>query len=189
MASAPEARRERALLAAWAIAVFAISGVTDLRLLGAASAAAVLLFRRGIVRTVRRVLLSVVPVTAGLSIVSWTWMRIASGKPGALEPFLALGLRTVLIAFVTFSVLARVDLLRTLAPWPTLTRLLVVTLAQIHALRLLATESLQGLRSRLPRKPRALDVVRGAGGITAALFMLQTRNAREISDAMRSRGF
>ncbi|HSN92572.1 MAG TPA: hypothetical protein VLS93_15180, partial [Anaeromyxobacteraceae bacterium] len=62
-------------------------------------------------------------------------------------------------------------------------------LAQIHALRLLATESLLGLRSRLPRRPRTLDVVRGAGGITGAVVALAARNARDISDAMRSRGF
>jgi cobalt/nickel transport system permease protein len=54
---------------------------------------------------------------------------------------------------------------------------------------LLVTESLLGLRSRLPRKPRALDAVRGAGGITATLLTLATKNARDISDAMRSRGF
>jgi cobalt/nickel transport system permease protein len=64
-----------------------------------------------------------------------------------------------------------------------------LALAQIHALRLLATESALGLRSRMPRKPGAVDLVRGAGGITGALFGLATRNARDISDAMRSRGF
>jgi cobalt/nickel transport system permease protein len=34
-----------------------------------------------------------------------------------------------------------------------------------------------------------LDILRGAGGITGALFTLSSRNARDISDAMRSRGF
>ena len=90
---------------------------------------------------------------------------------------------------MTFGVLARVDLFRALEHWPTLTRLLVVTLAQIHALRLLATESRLGLRSRMPRKPGTVDVLRGAGGVTGALFSLSMRNARDISDAMRSRGF
>jgi cobalt/nickel transport system permease protein len=70
-----------------------------------------------------------------------------------------------------------------------LTRLLVIILGQIHALRLLVTESLLGLRSRLPRKPGALDVVRSAGGVTATLLTLASKNARDISDAMRSRGF
>jgi len=82
-----------------------------------------------------------------------------------------------------------VRLLRALGPFPVLSRLLVVTLAQIHALRLIVTESKDGLRSRMPRRPGALDVVKSAGGITATLLMLSVRNARDISDAMRSRGF
>ena len=94
-----------------------------------------------------------------------------------------------MIAFLGFAVLDRANLFRAFEPWPVATRLLVVTLAQIHALRLLATDSLQGLRSRLVRRPGARDVVRGAGGVTAAMFTLSARNAREISDAMRSRGF
>ena len=188
MASAREARPDRALLAAWAVAIFAISAVSDLRVLGAAAAAAALLFRRGALRAAARVSRTVLPLTGGLCAASWGWLRIVAGA-APVAPFAALVLRTVLIAFLTFSVLARVDLLRAVAPWPTLSRLLVVTLAQIHALRLLAAESRLGLRSRLPRRPRAVDVLRGAGGITGALFALQARNARDVSDALRSRGF
>jgi cobalt/nickel transport system permease protein len=189
VASPLDARSSRALLAAWVVAAFAISGTSDLRVLGVAAAVAALAFRRGIARTTRRVLRSVVPVAAVLSLTSWAWLRLVTGRAPATAPFVALGLRTLVIAFVTFAVLARVELFRALAPWPTLTRLLVVTLAQVHALRLLATESLLGLRSRMPRKPGTVDVVRGAGGFTGALFTLSTRNARDISDAMRSRGF
>ncbi len=189
MVSAPDPRISRTLLAGWVLAVFAISGTSDLRALGIASAVAVVVFRKGLGRTMRRVLLSVVPMTAALSLASWGWLRLVTGRAPEPAPFLALGLRAVLTAFVTFAVLARVDLLRALAPWPTLTRLLVVTLAQIHALRLLATESLLGLRSRMPRKPGMVDILRGSGGITGALFTLSSRNARDISDAMRSRGF
>lgn len=189
MASAVDPRLSRALLIGWVVAVFAISATSDLRVLGIASAVAVLVFRKGFGRTLRRVLISVVPVTVTLSLVSWGWLRLVSGRWPDPAPFLALGLRTVLIAFVTFAVLARVDLFRALAPWPTMTRLLVMTLAQIHALRLLLTESLLGLRSRMPRKPGMLDILRGAGGITGTLFTLSSRNARDISDAMRSRGF
>jgi cobalt/nickel transport system permease protein len=41
----------------------------------------------------------------------------------------------------------------------------------------------------MPRQPGLLDLIRGASGITAALFALSARNARDIADAMRSRGF
>jgi cobalt/nickel transport system permease protein len=189
VASPSDPRRDRALLASWLIAAFAISAVTDLRALGLASVAAALVFRAGSLRAGGRVLRSVVPVTAGLALASWAWLWALGGAPPDPAPYAALALRAILIAFVGFSVLARVDLLRALAPWPTATRLLVVTLAQVHALRMLVVESRLGLRSRLLRKPGALDVVRGAGGITGALFTLQARNARDIADALRARGF
>ena len=182
-------RRSQAILAGWLVAIFAISAITEVRPLVAASLGAMLVFRHGLLATLRRVLISVVPVTASLSVASWAWLRFMSGQAPEPAPFLALGLRTCLIAFSTFAVLARVNLFHALAAWPALTRLLVVTLAQIHALRLLTTESRLGLRSRLLRKPGAVDVVRGAGGITGALFTLSTRNAQDVSDAMRSRGF
>jgi cobalt/nickel transport system permease protein len=184
----PEPRRSQLVLLAWAVSIFAISAVSDLPTLSAASVAALLVFRRGALREARRVLLGVVPFTLGLSAASWGWLALRGDAPPA-APFAALLLRTVLIAFLTFSVLGRVDLLRAAAPFPTPSRLLVLSLAQIHALRLLATESALGLRSRLPRRPRTRDVVRSSGAITAALLTLSARNARDIGDAMRSRGF
>ncbi len=182
-------RRSRALVLGWLAAAFAVSATTDLRALGGCALAAALAFRRGLARNLWRVARSVVPVTIGLSGASFVYLWIVRGAPPAFAPFAALALRPAVIAFLTFAVLERASLFRAFEPWPTLTRLLVITLAQIHALRLLASDSLQGLRSRLVRKPRALDVLRGAGGISAAMFTLAARNARDITDAMRSRGF
>ena len=189
MASRPDPRAGRRLLLAWLVAIFTLSAVRDLGVLAAAGLVAALLLHRGLARTLGRTLRSVLPVTAGLSLASLGWVRLVTGAWPPLEPFAALALRAMVIGFLTFAVLDRVALLPALAPFPTLTRLLVVTLAQIHALRLLSTESLQGLRSRLPRRPGPIDLLRGAGGITAMLFTLATRNARDIADAMRSRGF
>lgn len=189
MASKPDPRWDRRLLLGWLVAIFTLSAVGDLRWLAGAGLLAGLLFRRGLSRTLRRTLRSVVPATVGLSLASLGWLRLVTGAWPPVEPFAALALRAAVIGFLTFAVLDRVALLPALAPFPTLTRLLVVTLAQIHALRLLSTESLQGLRSRLPHRPGPIDLLRGAGGITAMLFTLATRNARDISDALRSRGF
>jgi cobalt/nickel transport system permease protein len=182
-------RAGRALLLGWLIVAFALSAVTDLGALAAAGALALLAFRRGLGRSLRRALRSVVPVSLGLSAASFGFLWAIQRTPPPAAPFVALALRTAVIAFLTFAVLDRVDLLKALAPWPSLTRLLVVTLAQIHALRLLATESRDGLRSRLVRRPGPRDVVRGAGAVTATMLTLSARNARDIADAMRSRGF
>lgn len=189
MASRLDPERSRLLLAAWVAAAFALSAVRDPLLLAAAGAGAGLAFRRGLARSLRRTLRSVVPVTALLSLLSLAWLRLLQGAWPPLAPFASLALRTTLIGFLGFAVLDRVDLLHALAPFPLLSRLLVLTLAQIHALRLLATESWQGLRSRMVRRPGALDVARSAGGVTASLFTLSARNARDVADAMRSRGF
>lgn len=182
-------RRERLLLLAWLAAAFGLSAIRDADILSASGLISVLLLWRGAWRNLRRTFRSVVPISVGLSTVSLLVLRLTDGSWPPLEPFAALALRASAIGFVTFSILERVRLLRALAPFPLLSRLLVVTLAQIHALRLIATESRDGLRSRLPRRPGALDIVKNAGGITATLFTLSARNARDISDAMRSRGF
>jgi len=184
----PEPRRSQAILAAWAASAFALSAVADLRVLGAAALAAAVLFRRGALREARRVALGVLPGALGLSVASWAWLRWL-GRPAPPEPFAALVLRAALIAFVSLSVLRRVELVRALAPFPTASRLLALSLAQIHALRLLATESAMGLRSRLPRRPGTRDVLRSSGAVTATLIALSARNARDVADAMRARGF
>ncbi len=189
MVSRSDPRGDRRLLAAWLVGIFAVSALRDATLLAIAAALALVLFRRGARRNLWRTARAVVPVTVGLSVVTVAFLRVAGGAWPPLAPFAALSLRTAVIGFATFSVLDRVHLLTALAPFPVVSRLLVVTLAQIHALRLVATESRDGLASRLPRKPGALDLLRNAGGITAVLFTLAARNARDISDAMRSRGF
>jgi cobalt/nickel transport system permease protein len=185
----PDPRRDRALLLAWLAASFALSAASDLRWLGAAALASAALLRRGLGRNLRRVLLSVAPLAALLAAASWAVEGLAAGRLPAAAPYLALVLRASLLGFLALAVLERVDLLAALAPWPTATRLLVIALAQVHALRLLATESLLGLRSRLPRKPGAGDVLRGAGAVTGALLALSLRNARDVADALRARGF
>ncbi len=186
---ARDPRRDRALLAGWLAASFALSGVTGWRVLAAASAVALAVLARGAGRHLARVARLVLPLSLGASAAAYGFDRLA-GRPGAgWEALLALNLRAALLAFLALAVLARVDVLRAVAPWPWATRVLVVALAQIHALRLLAVESRLGLRSRLLRRPRTTEVVRGAGAITGTLVVLSGRNARDVADALRARGF
>jgi cobalt/nickel transport system permease protein len=183
------ARGSRILLACWFVACFVFSALTNLLLLAGAMVGVAVLLPRQVPRAARRTLLTAVPFTGAILLLTWAHARFVLHAEPALHAYAALALRAALIAFATFAVLGAVDLLAALAPWPTLSRLLVVTLAQIHALRLLARESWLGLLSRLPRKPSARDGLRNAGGVTATLLTLSARNARDISDALRSRGF
>ena len=189
MASKLDCRASRILLGLWLVAIFAFSACSDPRLLSIGAVIVGIVFWRGLARAVTRLIRFVMPVTIGLILVSLTWLRLRTGAWPAFGPYAALFLRTSTIALLTFSVLERVDLLGALTPLPTLSRLLVVTLAQIHVLRLLATESLQGFQSRTLRQPRVLDVARNASGVTAALLTLSLRNGRDLADALRSRGF
>jgi cobalt/nickel transport system permease protein len=183
------ARGSRILLLCWFAACFVFSALTNLVVLSLAMVGVAVLFPRQALRAARRTLLTAVPFTGAILLLTWLHAHFLLRSSPDLHAYAALMLRAALIAFATFTVLGTVDLLAALAPWPTLSRLLVVTLAQIHALRLLARESWLGLLSRLPRKPSALDGLRNAGGVTATLLTLSSRNARDISDALRSRGF
>jgi len=182
-------RRAQAVLAAWLAASFLLSAVTDWRVLAAALALALALFRAGAAAPLRNVLRLALPLSLGASAAGWAFERLAGRAGPGLAPMIALNLRTVLLAFLALAVLARVDPLRALERWPWASRLLTVALAQIHALRLLATESRLGLRSRLPHRPRTREVIRGAGTITGTLLVLSSRNARDVADALRARGF
>jgi energy-coupling factor transporter transmembrane protein EcfT len=182
-------RGERMLLLLWLAACFAYSAITDPVVLLILLGTMALAFWRQAPRAARRTLLSAVPLTLALVAASWAYTSLYAHADPPWRAYLGLALRTTLIAFTTFAVLQRVNLLRAFAPWPALMRLLTITLAQIHALRLLAVESRLGLRSRLPRKPTALLALRNAGGVTTTMLTLSHRNAQEISEAMRARGF
>jgi cobalt/nickel transport system permease protein len=184
-----DARKSRLVLLAWFVACFVFSTIAGLALLAGLMVCVAILFPRQAPRAARRALLCAAPISLAILVLTWAHARFILHVQPDLHAYAALALRATLIAFATFAVLGRVDLLGALSPWPTLSRLLVVTLAQIHALRLLALESWLGLKSRLPRKPTALDGLRNAGGVTATLLTLSARNARDISDALRSRGF
>jgi len=180
-------RLDRLLLAAGIAAAFGLSGITAWRPLAALLAIGAPLLGRGLGRAGRRAVVAGAAIPAVLSLASLAWLRVL-GEPAPAAPFLALPLRGALIALVVASVLGRVELFGALAPWPTATRLLVVTLGQLQVLRRLEQESLLGLRSRSVRRPGPIDAVRGAAGASAALFLLAERNAREVAEAIRARG-
>ena len=182
-------RGARVVLPCWLFACFGFSAITDLRVLLGCLLGVALLFPRQAPRAARRALLTAVPFTLAIVLLTWAHARFLLHVRPDFHAYAGLVLRAALIAFATFAVLGAVDLLGALAPWPTLSRLLVVTLAQIHALRLVVRDSWLGLLSRLPRRPSARDGLRNAGGVTATLLTLSARNARDITDALRSRGF
>lgn len=179
----------RLLLLLWLITCFVASAITTPGALLAGMAIIALAFRRRAVRPAKRALCTAVPLTLAILLLTWAYARWILHHPPDLQAYSALLLRTMLIAWWSFAVMETADLLSALAPWPTFSRLLVLTLAQIHSLRLLVRESWLGLQSRLPRKPSVRDGLANASGVTATMVALSARNARDIADALRSRGF
>jgi cobalt/nickel transport system permease protein len=182
-------RASRRLLLAWVLGSFLLSAVTQLPALLVGWGVALLVFRRGARAVLRRTLLTAATLTACFVLASLAFDLLLLRRPPPFQAYAGIFLRATLATFLAFAVIARVDLLGALSPWPTPTRLLVITLAQIHALRTLVKESRLGLRSRMPRKPGTRDVLQSGGAVSAAMFSLAERNGREISEAMRSRGF
>ena len=70
--------------------------------------------------------LAVAPAVLVLTGGSWAWLWLLGAGPLPVRTFLAMALRAALLAFVTFSLLRRMDLMGALAPFPHLTRLLVL---------------------------------------------------------------
>lgn len=184
-----QGRTARFALLGWLIAAFTFSAITNPLLLVGGIVAVVLVFPAQAAGAAKRTLTTAAPVTLALLALTWAHAWWILHVAPDFYAYAALALRAALLAFCTFAVLGAVDLFSALAPWPTLSRLLIVSLAQIHALRLLVRESWLGLQSRLPRKPSARDGLANAGGVTATMLTLSARNAREISEALRSRGF
>ena len=182
-------RASRWLLLGWFVTSFAVSGITYRPALVGCWLLSLVIFHTGSRSALRRTLLSAAPVTAFFVLASLAFDLLLLRRPPPYPAYAGIFLRATLATYLAFSVITRADLLGALSPWATPTRLLVITLAQIHALRIVVKESRLGLRSRLPRKPSTLDMIRSGGAISTSLFSLSARNARDIGDAMRSRGF
>lgn len=177
--------RDRALVILWFLASFGLSAVRDIGVLLACLAALAVL---GQARRTTRLFLKTLLLPLGLLVsLSFLYVRLIQGHWPDFMPFLVMGLRALNITFLSLVVVRSVNFFEALSPWPGLVRLFVIVLAQIHVLRRLVTESREALTVRLPRRPEWRDVTRSAGGAAAAVVALAVQNARETSEAIRSR--
>lgn len=184
-----EPHRSRLILLLLFVVIFSLSAITSWRLLAICWAFALLIFFRGCCRNLWLVSRLVLPLTIFFAGTSWLYLRFSRPALVEIAPWASLILRPTLIAFIIFSGLKRIDLFRALSAPPLMTRLFVLTLAQIHALRRLVSDARLGLSSRLLQRPSAKIVLSNASGVTASLFTIAGKNAAEASEALRSRGW
>jgi len=179
--------RDRAAFAAYLAAVVAITLIHDVLWLGAGLLVAVLVSGRQAPALLRRTLLPILFFNLAVSL-----GYIAAGLLGGelRWGYLALmNLRVVLLTFLTFLMVSRVDLLRALGFSRTLTYLIVLALSQIMTFRRLHQEFRLAGESRRLRRPRLRDGYTQGAVVAVQFYDKAEQGAGEIALAMRSRGF
>lgn len=104
------------------------------------------------------------------------------------EWLLIANLRVLLMVFLGFWFVARVDLLAALAGWPTLRLVATLALGQIKSFERLLRDCRDAFASRNIAPPRLLDRRREAGAQAIALLDKAQAQAQEVALAMKSRG-
>lgn len=109
---------------------------------------------------------------------------------GDLRPdwLLTANLRVLLMVFLGFWFVARVDLLAALRGWPTATLIMSLTISQVRVFERLIRDFRLALRSRSIVAPRLIDRRRHAGAQAMTLLDKAQGQSTEVALAMRSRG-
>jgi len=97
-------------------------------------------------------------------------------------------LRVLLMVYLGFWFVARVNLLAALQGWPTATLVATLALGQIRAFERLIRDFRLAFESRNIAPPRLVDRRRNAGAQAVALLDKAQAQATEAALAMRSRG-
>lgn len=179
--------KDRMLLIGWLLAVIAITFIHEPLYLAALTALVLSLQGRAAPRIALRALAAVVFVNLAVSVafVFSAWMN---GEPWGVF-VLRLNLRVFLLALITLWMVRRVDLVRAAAFSPSLQFLLVLVLGQIRTLGAMLVDYRLALTSRSATRP-ALNVrMRSAGSQVGAMMEKAERNADQLNQGMRARGF
>ncbi|HMB39899.1 MAG TPA: hypothetical protein VKO85_12545 [Wenzhouxiangellaceae bacterium] len=179
--------KDRAVLAGWLAAVVAITFVHDPGLLAGLLLLALAAQGARAPKIALRALIAValVNLTVSIAFVASAWL---SGEDWMLF-VLRLNLRVFLLALLTFWMIRHVDLARAAAPWPALQFLVVLTLGQIRSFTTLLTDYRMAFASRSPTRPPLRVRFGSAGRQAAAMMEKAERQAEELNQGMRARGF
>jgi len=183
---APNPRRGRLWLAAYAALVLILTSRHEVALFAVAIAAALVIAGREAPRLLRRAALLLAAVNGAASL-AYAIVAIAHGDFD-ITVLVRLNLRTLALTLLTLAMVRRVNLAAVVAPLPTLAFLLTLTLGQIGALRRAAEELRLAWTSRTPLRPRPATARTQAAAATEALLRRAQARAHATGEAMRSRG-
>jgi cobalt/nickel transport system permease protein len=179
--------RDRRTFAAYLAAVVAITLIHDVLWLGTGLLVAVLIAGRQAPALLRRTLLPVLLFNLAVSL-GYTVAGLLGGEV-RWDYLVLMNVRVILLTFLTFLTVSRVDLLRALSFSPTLTYLIVLALSQIMTFRRMHAEFRLAGESRRLRRPTLRDGYTQGAVVAVQFFDKAEHGASEIALAMRSRGF
>lgn len=176
----------RRWLAAYLAAVVAVTFIHVPAVLAALLAGALAAAGTGRWRLLKRALAAILAFNLT---VSAGYVVVTALQGGFSADYLLLvNLRVLLLVFLGFWFVARVDALAALAAWPTATLVATLALGQIRTLARLVADFRLAFRSRNAAPPRLADRARLAGSQGIALMDKTVAAATESALAMRSRG-
>jgi cobalt/nickel transport system permease protein len=176
----------RAWLIAYAAAVVAGTVVHEPLWLGAALALAIVVSGHDRGRLLAKTLRSVIAFNLTVSL---GYVIVTLWRGGYAPDYLLLvNIRVLLLVFLSFWFVARVDVLAALRGWPTLTLIATLTLGQMRTFDRIVRDFRFAFKSRNPRRPRFLDRARSAAAQSGSLLDKSLASATEVTLAMRSRG-
>lgn len=176
----------RAWLLAYAAAVVAITFLHHAGWLAAALLCAVVAGGeprwRLLARSVRALLLFNLAVSLG-------YLAVTAWRGGFSSDYLVLvNLRVLLLVYLGFWFVDRVNLLAALRGWPLLTLLATLALGQMQTFARIVRDFRLAFESRNPMRPHLADRARNAAAQAATLFDKSLASTTEVTQAMRSRG-
>jgi cobalt/nickel transport system permease protein len=177
----------RGWLLIYAAALFAATLVHDPYWLGGTLLVAVIASGRDRWRLVRRTVCAVVMFNGVVSL----GYALVAGLRGEFSPayLLLINLRVLLMVYLGFWFVSRVNLLQALAFSPTLSFLATLACGQGLALKRMVDDYQQAFRSRNLEPPDVRTRLRHAATQGADLLDKALHGATETTQAMRSRGF
>ena len=179
--------RETGILIIYLAAVFAITMVHNVALLAAALLGVIIFAGSRRWRIARRSLLS---ISLFNSTVTLSYILLAVINGGFSFYFVVLiNVRVLLLTYLTFFVVDRINPFKALAFSKTLSYLFSLAYGHIVTFRRLYEDFRLALKSRTMNRLRTRDLYRH-GAATGAFFLQKSlHDSTEITEAMKSRGF
>lgn len=176
----------RAWLLAYLAAVVAASFIHSPPVLTALLAAALAAAGAGRWRLLRRAALAILAFNLTVSL-GYAAVSLWQGRFAA-DWLLLANLRVLLMVFLGFWFVARVDILAALAGWPLARLIATLAIGQIKTFERIAADFRDAFASRCPAPPRWRDRARHGAAHAQTLLDKSMAASTEVALAMRSRG-